>query len=63
MNDDEIREEIFIEALNEKEEGDKEKSNSAHLYTSSQTAGYDNSVAMYKLDFYDYVEDIEKPDK
>lgn len=63
INDDDIKEEIFIESITpEKEDpnGDKDKSSSLHNYTSSQTFGYDNSVTSYNLDFYDYVEDVEK---
>lgn len=40
--------------------GDKEKSSSLHNYTSSQTFGYDNSVTSYNLEFYDYVEEVQK---
>ena len=63
MNDDDIKEEILIETLSQEREDpnyDKEKSSSLHNYTSSQTFGYDNSVTSYNLDFYDYVEDVEK---
>ena len=63
INDDDIKEEILIETLSQEREdpnNDKEKSSSLHNYTSSQTFGYDNSVTSYNLDFYDYVEDVER---
>lgn len=63
LNDDDIKEEILIETLSQEKDDpnyDKEKSSSLHNYTSSQTFGYDNSVTSYNLDFYDYVEDVEK---
>lgn len=52
----------MIEAINnDKEElGGKDQSSSLHNYTSSQTVGHDNSVTSYNLDFYDYVESIDK---
>lgn len=63
LNDDDIKEDIVIdETNNDHLEGilDKDKSESLHNYTSSQTFGYDNSVTSYNIDLYDYVEPIDK---
>lgn len=64
MNDEDIKEEIITEVVNNDPIDnitDKQSSvNSIHNYTSSQTFGYDNSVTSYNLDYYDYVEEIEK---
>lgn len=65
-NDNEIKEEIIVDNVpleNNDFTNDKEKSiNSLYNHTSSQTFGYDNSVTSYNLDFYDYVEEIQKVD-
>ncbi len=64
ITEEDIKEEIFDSISNHDIQGndkeDKDKSGSLHLYTSSQTFGYDNSVTSYNLDLYDHVENVEK---
>lgn len=60
LEDDDIKEEILVEALVMEKDENKEKSGSNHNYTSSQTYGMDNSVTSYNLDFYDHVEPVRK---
>lgn len=60
LEDDDIKEEILVEALIMEKDENKDKSGSNHNYTSSQTYGMDNSVTSYNLDFYDHVEAVKK---
>ena len=60
LEDDDIKEEILVEALIMEKDENKDKSGSNHNYTSSQTYGMDNSVTSYNLDFYDHVEPVKK---
>ena len=58
---DDILEEIDIDSVEDIEDkNDKKNTSGSGVFASSQTFGYDNSVTSYNLDFYDYIEDVEK---
>ena len=58
---DDILEEIDLDSVEDIEDkNDKKNSSGSGIFAASQTFGYDNSVTSYNLDFYDYIEDVEK---
>ena len=64
MNDlkEDILEEIEMDSVEDVIEDNKDKKNNSGsgVFATSQTLGYDNSVTSYNLDFFDYIEEVDK---